>query len=314
MYAIPSFRDRFLSYGSRSSSSPRDNSRTVPSSTSKNIASSKDREPRRSNNAIGQVLDHLATWQVPHSYFIHFYFLSVISSILWAHQLYTRGPAFRLIAQHASTPASASMSKAQVTISCTLMLIQGLRRLYESITFNASSSSRMWFAHWLLGLAFYAAMGIAVWLEGATSLLDGTYSQELFNKRDLFKLVRISNIAALVLFVQASAGQHQAHKHLFELRTKSRDAQDASSPYSLPSHPLFRTTLTPHYACECLIYFSLCIVAAPAGALVNRTLLCALVFVAVNLGVTADGTREWYAERFGVEAVKGKARMIPKVW
>lgn len=29
------------------------------------------------------------------------------------------------------------------------------------------SASKMWFVHWLLGIAFYVTVGIAVWIEGA---------------------------------------------------------------------------------------------------------------------------------------------------
>lgn len=56
------------------------------------------------------------------------------------------------------------------------------------------------------------------------------------------------------------------------------------------------------------------IVAAPPGHYINKTIASALVFVVVNLGVTANGTYEWYAHRFGTDKVKGKARMIPLIW
>jgi hypothetical protein len=48
-----------------------------------------------------------------------------------------------------------------------LMLIQGGRRLYESIEFAKPSNSQMWVVHWLLGLCFYAGITTAVWIEGA---------------------------------------------------------------------------------------------------------------------------------------------------
>ena len=44
------------------------------------------------------------------------------------------------------------------------------------------------------------------------------------------------------------------------------------------------------------------------------TFITALVFVMTNLGVTAHGTKQWYEKRFGGDAVKGKARMIPLVF
>lgn len=46
----------------------------------------------------------------------------------------------------------------------------------------------------------------------------------------------------------------------------------------------------------------------------NWTLVCGMVFVGVNLGVTAEGTREWYLRRFGVEGVRGRWRMVPFIF
>jgi 3-oxo-5-alpha-steroid 4-dehydrogenase 3 len=33
-----------------------------------------------------------------------------------------------------------------------------------------------------------------------------------------------------------------------------------------------------------------------------------------NLGVTAEGTKEWYAEKFGQDKVAHRKRMIPGIW
>lgn len=55
-------------------------------------------------------------------------------------------------------------------------------------------------------------------------------------------------------------------------------------------------------------------IAAPKGALINKTIFTALIFVSVNLGVTADMSREWYARKFGAEKVAGKWRMIPLIY
>ena len=59
------------------------------------------------------------------------------------------------------------MSADQVLLTWSLMAIQGFRRLMESITLARPSKSKMWFVHWLLGVSFYLAIGIAVWIEGA---------------------------------------------------------------------------------------------------------------------------------------------------
>lgn len=108
---------------------------------------------------------------------------------------------------------------------------------------------------------------------------------------------------AILLFVFASGIQHDCHVHLASLKK-----------YSLPTHPLFRLMICPHYTAECVIYLAMTLAGAPAGMLCNRTLACALLFVALNLGVTAQGTRRWYASKYGEAAVRGCWNLVPWVW
>ena len=63
-----------------------------------------------------------------------------------------------------------SMSMNQITLLWSLMLIQGIRRLVESVFVMKTSVSNMWFLHYLLGIGFYLIMGVAVWIEGAGKL------------------------------------------------------------------------------------------------------------------------------------------------
>lgn len=108
---------------------------------------------------------------------------------------------------------------------------------------------------------------------------------------------------AVPLFFFAWVSQYHCHKHLAGLKK-----------YSLPEQGMFRHLISPHYTCECLIYFSLAVVAAPEGHLCNQTLLSALFFVAVNLGVTARGTKSWYIDKFGSDKVAPRKVMIPFVY
>ena len=101
----------------------------------------------------------------------------------------------------------------------------------------------------------------------------------------------------------ASGLQHDCHHYLFSL-----------DKYTLPTHPIFNRIVSPHYTTECAIYLSLALLAAPSGELVNKTLLSCLCFVAVNLGVTAGTSKEWYMQKFGEESVRNKWRMIPGVY
>lgn len=58
------------------------------------------------------------------------------------------------------------MSMDQIALTWSLLLLQGTRRLAESYAITKFSASRMWFVHWYLGVTFYLAIGVAVWIEG----------------------------------------------------------------------------------------------------------------------------------------------------
>jgi 3-oxo-5-alpha-steroid 4-dehydrogenase 3 / polyprenol reductase len=65
---------------------------------------------------------------------------------------------------------------------------------------------------------------------------------------------------------------------------------------------------------ECAIYTSLAIIAAPPGEVVNKTILAGLVFVVINLGVSAQISKDWYEGKFGRELMQNKWRMIPFIY
>jgi 3-oxo-5-alpha-steroid 4-dehydrogenase 3 len=142
----PSVR-KLASYGPRTISS----SGTVPSTEGK------------SNNS--NVLDKFANFQVPHTWFTHFYAVSVASSAFWACQIATDGAILKLLASgYGNTQGAMTMN--QIAITWTLMAFQGFRRLYESITLLKPSIAKMPVASYALGIAFYLVMGVAVWVQG----------------------------------------------------------------------------------------------------------------------------------------------------
>jgi 3-oxo-5-alpha-steroid 4-dehydrogenase 3 len=68
---------------------------------------------------------------------------------------------------------------------------------------------------------------------------------------------------------------------------------------------------------ECGIYLSLVLLQAPdEQGRSNWSLLCALVFVIVNLGVTADETKKWMMAKFPErrKEIEMRWRMIALLW
>ncbi|KAF2805131.1 uncharacterized protein BDZ99DRAFT_511210 [Mytilinidion resinicola] len=278
--AVPALSDRFLAYGSRSARSP---------------------APRNAPTVLARVLDHLTTYRVPHLYFAHFYILSILSSLFWAHQIWTRGPGFELLATFVPED-SPTMTLPQIYMVWALMLLQGVRRLLECLVSASNSMSTMWIGHYILGHLFYLAVNISIWIEGVQAIRapsPSSHPQPAFS----------SLILPLVLpiLLAAHVGQHSYHAYLSSLRATKHS-------YSLPSHPLFPNAICPHYTLETLIYICLALLAAPEGRLVNWTVATGAVFVAVNLGVTAHGTKAWYVDQFGEEKVAQRWKMVPWVW
>lgn len=235
--------------------------------------------------------------KVPHSWFKHFYILSLSCSVFWAVQFLSRGTILDVIARNQASREPASMSIDQVILMWFLMGLQGARRLYEYMFVLRPSYSKMWIIHWLLGMAFYSFTSVSVWVEGSSSI-------RIADRRTFAAVAPSFNVifGALAFLVSWSM-QYRCHSYLAGLKK-----------YSLPEKGLFKYLVCPHYTCECALYLSLALVAAPKGQLYNRTLICALLFVTINLGVTANGTKKWYAEKFGRETVQGKWRMIPLVF
>ena len=276
----------------------KDASSRTGTGTSKQLISS---SARSDSQPISLLLDHLAAYRVPHSWFKHFYIISVLSSLFWAHQTLNHGAILQTVSSHSSTsnaPLTPSMTWSQIRLTWTLMLIQGLRRLFETIRFaKPTSTSTMWIGHYALGLGFYVLITPALCVEGLPALPGSLDDRRPSDIGVSFRPV------ALLLFVLASLVQFAAHAHLASL-----------THYVLPNHPLFRHVIAPHYTAEIVIYSSLAVVAAPEGCLVNWTVAAATLFVAVNLGVTARGTKEWYRVRFEGEKVQRTWVLMPGLW
>ena len=114
---------------------------------------------------VEQLLDRVSGLQVPHGWFLHFYVVSVAWSVFWAIQVILKTSIVQELCNYAGPGGAMSMN--QVALTWFLMTAQGSRRLGESVTVGKATASKMWFVHWVLGIAFYTAMGISVWIEGA---------------------------------------------------------------------------------------------------------------------------------------------------
>ena len=124
---------------------------------------------RRANTIVNSfvvIMKNTVLYPVPHRYFEHFYIVSVLSSIFWGFQIFTKGMVLRTMSGN-STSENSTMSVEQVVLVWLLMTIQGSRRLYESVALVKRSSSKMPLVAYFIGIFYYLAMGVAVWIHGS---------------------------------------------------------------------------------------------------------------------------------------------------
>jgi len=298
--SIPPFRSRFLVYG-----------KVATPTTTTNAKDAKPITPRDPKGPVTALLDHLATYTVPHSFFTHFYILALATLLLFGQQISTHGSLYTLL-RDLQTPEWAAATRRviggqsvhQVVLTWTCLVLQTVRRLYECLFVQKSVAeggreSWMWVVHYALGLVFYVSVGIAGWVEG-TDAIDAFK----FTPMSLYSLVgppSAKSFIGVIFFIFGSGFQHDCHAYLASLEK-----------YTLPVHPAFQRLVCPHYFAECLVYLGLAIMSAPrGGGPFNVTMLTALIFVGVNLGVTSMLNREWYIEKFGEKSMEERWNMIP---
>ncbi|KAL2431565.1 hypothetical protein ABEF95_011532 [Exophiala dermatitidis] len=306
---IGPLRERFLAYGARENNNltiNKNDTNTTPTPLT--------------SSTITQCLDWAARLKVPHSWFSHFYIVSVVSSLFCLSFYLYRYPVF-------SSGAAATTDPIIPTFCTILMLIQGCRRWLEchgvfvfltapqqqqkqQPTKGSRSQSKMWIGHYAIGLAFYVVTNVAIWAEymGVHVGHDVDVAHWQTGRGLLTPRVLICTL----LFLYASYKQHYYHSYLAGLKK-----------YTLPVGPAFRLIVAPHYTAECAIYLALAVLdVAPQTqkqteiSSINWTLFCALVFVAVNLGVTADGTRTWMMYKFPEkkQEIQRRWRILPGIW
>ena len=281
----PPLKNRFLDYGARS------------------IARDKDHKPDGTETSILGALDSLAQKRVSHSCFTDFYTLSLVCLVFWAPQIYNDDLIVNLLRYLAYDEYRAARSR-RVALCLILFTIQSLRRLLECLTLSKrSTSSSMWIGHYLIGLAFYFFTNIAIFIDHIRAGMDDSALISPSSRSEM-SLTLLDQIALAMFFI-ASVEQYQYHKYL------------ASLPkYTVPDGYAFKLVIAPHYAAECVIYLCLAVLSAPRGQQVNMSMLFALLFVVVNQGITADGTKRWMLGKFPErrKEIESRWRMIPMVF
>lgn len=159
-----------------------------------------------------------------------------------------------------------------------LPLFHSLRRLYESYCISKfGAESKMNISHYLVGIWFYTSLNL-IFSIGLSK--DNKITS--LSSNSAFQLI------ALFLFLASSYNQYQNHVYLSQL-----------VKYTNPKKGLFKWVSCAHYFDEILIYSSLFGYARVSRYeyLADGLKYC-LLWVGINLSVSAIETRNYYSHRY----------------
>lgn len=151
-----------------------------------------------------------------------------------------------------------------LTLTFVLNTCQASRRLYECILITNWGSSKIHITHYIAGIYFYLTVNF-IPLLNADALVNNSISKE--------------NVLSICAFFAFSIDQSFNHRHLYKL-----------PKYTLPSRGLFEYAVCAHYFDEILIYISIWSIVG------SFHYLCIILWVVVNLGVSANESWIWYQQ------------------
>lgn len=243
--------------------------------------------------------------------FYHFYVVGVSWSALLLYSCNsTHQTLFKLIRATTETAFAACAGTTgisdvtfaealQVNLCLVAILLHCSIRLWESLFLFEQGAAQMHIVGYLLGVSFYLAAPWTVVVRSSYWNARASVEGEVdagFAAKGLF---------AAAGFLWASAHQHRCHRLLAGLRKKE---EDPGRRYKIPRGDLFEVVSCPHYFTEIVIFFVLVVW---IGLDINTVLL--LMFVALNLSITARKTHQWYLDRFPQQYPKDRRAIIPYV-
>lgn len=208
--------------------------------------------------------------KVPKFWFFHFYLLSLVLStvgfIITHTRLRTKDTTHPFTLPDIQNVGTIPLEISRLAFF--LIIGHSSRRFFETLLiFKYNRTSKMNITHYLVGIFFYTAINLQLFLN-----TDFKVTQKA--KPDIVLFL------SLLLFLVASTDQFLNHAHLSGIKK-----------YRIPRYGLFQRIVCAHYLDEIFIYL------AVFGVLRTRTSFLALVFVIVNLSISAIETRNYYKLR-----------------
>ncbi|CAG8594896.1 8551_t:CDS:2 [Funneliformis mosseae] len=176
-----------------------------------------------------------------------------------------------------------------------MMEVQTIRRAYECFFVEKPSpNSKMLITHHIVGMTFYLATGLAVFIEGLWNL--GVFNKDQFTSLPpLTNFIKWNTMIALSLFIYASYHQNVLHNHLASLRPSNTSNTSYVPIYLIPKGDWFEYISSAHYFAEILIYVSFVILTRG----MNLTVWLVLIWTIIGLSTIARESDLWGKEKFG---------------
>lgn len=217
-------------------------------------------------NFLFEIKQFFLNLQVPKFWFFHFYFLSLILSVCTYLSIVFNKNDIIIRDNDEFNSIDFNTSK----LITFLISFHSLRRLLESLfMMNNTNNSKMNITHYLVGLFFYTALNLNIFINTTHPHPYQEIEQQVnFN---------FTHLIAFFIFCFAMLDQFINHLHLSHI-----------PKYNLPTFGMFKIVCCPHYFDEILIYASI--------ALITRNLssFLSFIFVLINLTTSSIETKKFY--------------------
>ena len=222
-----------------------------------------------------------------------------------------------------------------------LLLTHLIRRYFEcNWVQKSNTSSRMHFAGYLVGFLHYLCLPFILapypfyhsTCDDDDNPFPGACSDGIQNAPNK-KMIDVFAIIGCIYF------QYEQHRHHFIL-ARLRNNEPASATYSIPDSGWFKQVSCPHYLSEVMIYLMFALImhneshtpvqsdarawekylpdlspgTATLATIYRLKHWILLVWVIVNLSISASRSHDWYHENFGETYPQQRKRLIPFIW
>jgi len=257
--------------------------------------------------------------EVPKSWFKHFYAYGLLVSIYMAvltvgtFYLGLTVPGAEFV-QTLIDRTPVSVDKHAATLVTLMMLMQHIRRLYESLFVSVYSKGTMNLVHYFVGFFLYSTVQLCA-ISGVGSLrpsrddpfqqisnLDGASLQMLLTNH-------WNKVLGVVIFLWASFHHSKTHTILANLRKDRTGTRVLHRQHVIPRGGSFTYLSAPHFVYEICLYLAMGLV-----CMQNPTMWWGpVLFVVINQGLMSVETHQWYKKTFK-EYPQNRYALIPGIY